>query len=396
MRRLSFMFLCMMILVRVVPTAQAQPISDCDRIKAEAEKLRIPKENEVKRYQELTLDIMNLTEKIAGKGFDVPKSPHLPLPEFDDAKIEYHDDRNYDCTEWGGTDWGKIKDIREANLDKYSMLNDILARELIWLREIKDSVELNGKLPSTQIYASNLPDAPVSSYSPREVTGMVVDQATFRNTPYRYCIADPRQSKIKITPNVLNFERLQQKVEGGGNQLLLAMNAGMFERDRRPVGLLIIDGQEIHKLNTRSGTGNFYMKNNGVFGINKSGVPFIVTRKRYYDDNIDPGVIQLATQSGPMLLMKNQINPEFTPNSKNKFFRNGVGITVDGKVVFAISDRKVNFYEFASFFKSVGCTTALYLDGTVSRMYVPMLSPYQDYLESDRLGPILYIIQELN
>ncbi|MEO1415218.1 MAG: phosphodiester glycosidase family protein [Bacteroidota bacterium] len=396
MRRLSFIFICMTILVRVVPTAQAQPISACDRIKAEAEKLRIPKENEVKRYQELTLDIMNLTEEIAGKGFDVPKSPNLPLPKFDDAKLAYHDDRNYDCPEWGGTNWGKIKDIREANLDKYSKYNDILARELVWLRQIKDSVEINGKLPYTNVTSSSLPDDPVPLYIPQETAGMVVDQSTFHNTPYRYCIADPIQSRIKITPNVLNFERLQQKVEARGNQLLLAMNAGMFEKDRRPVGLLIIDGQEINKLNTRSGKGNFYMNYNGVFGINNAGLPFIVTRKRYYDDNIDPGSIKVATQSGPMLLMKNKINPEFSPNSKNKFFRNGVGITVDGKVVFAISDRRVNFYEFASFFKSLGCTTALYLDGTVSRMYIPMLSKYQDYLESDRLGPVIYIIQELN
>ena len=36
-----------------------------------------------------------------------------------------------------------------------------------------------------------------------------------------------------------------------------------------------------------------------------------------------------------------------------------------------LSRSKVNFYDFASYFKSMGCTEALYLDGFVSRAYMP-------------------------
>src|SRR5690349_14349800 len=47
------------------------------------------------------------------------------------------------------------------------------------------------------------------------------------------------------------------------SRLLFAMNAGMYEPDLRPVGLLIAHGRELAALNTRQGTGNFYWKPNG-------------------------------------------------------------------------------------------------------------------------------------
>ena len=32
---------------------------------------------------------------------------------------------------------------------------------------------------------------------------------------------------------------------------------------------------------------------------------------------------------------------------------------------------KINFYDFATYFKSLGCENALYLDGFVSKTYLP-------------------------
>ena len=48
-----------------------------------------------------------------------------------------------------------------------------------------------------------------------------------------------------------------------------------------------------------------------------------------------------------------------------------MGILPDGKVLFAISEDKVNLYDFALWFKNKGCKNALYLDGFVSRIYLP-------------------------
>lgn len=36
-----------------------------------------------------------------------------------------------------------------------------------------------------------------------------------------------------------------------------------------------------------------------------------------------------------------------------------------------MSKQKINFYDFATFFKNKGCENALYLDGYVSRIYLP-------------------------
>ena len=36
-----------------------------------------------------------------------------------------------------------------------------------------------------------------------------------------------------------------------------------------------------------------------------------------------------------------------------------------------MSKKEINFYDFANYFKSIGCKNALYLDGLVSRIYLP-------------------------
>ena len=72
-----------------------------------------------------------------------------------------------------------------------------------------------------------------------------------------------------------------------------------------------------------------------------------------------------------MLLIDGEINTAFKQGSTNLNIRNGVGILPDGKVLFAISNTGVNFYDFAEYFKKAGCKNALYLDGFVSRLYLP-------------------------
>ena len=64
-----------------------------------------------------------------------------------------------------------------------------------------------------------------------------------------------------------------------------------------------------------------------------------------------------------------------------------------GKVIFAISKQQVNFYEFASFLRELGCVNALYLDGTVSRMYLPAIGETSALYDSNHLGPVFYILE---
>ena len=81
--------------------------------------------------------------------------------------------------------------------------------------------------------------------------------------------------------------------------------------------------------------------------------------------------IRYATQSGPMLLINGNMHPKFTKGSKHIHIRNGVGILPNGNLLFAMSKDSINFYDFASYFAEQGCENALYLDGAISKTYLP-------------------------
>ena len=161
--------------------------------------------------------------------------------------------------------------------------------------------------------------------------------------------------------------RLRSYEEGRGRRLRFAMNGGMYRKDHSPVGLFIQHGRMLSPLDTSSGKGNFYLKPNGIFIVRKDGTAAVVTTDRY----IHTDDMEFATQSGPMLLIDGAIHPVFEKDSHHFNIRNGVGIRPDGTVVFAISRTEVTLYDFATYFKNLGCRNALYLDGFVSRCYLP-------------------------
>lgn len=164
-----------------------------------------------------------------------------------------------------------------------------------------------------------------------------------------------------------SIENLKSFVEKKNQELKFAMNGGMFKKGQLPQGLFIENGVTRAPLDTLSGPGNFYLKPNGVFYLTKDGQPNICLTNDFHDN----GQINFATQSGPMLLVEGRIHPAFKNGSTNLNIRNGVGILPDNNVVFVMSKEEINFYDFAVFFKSLGCKNALYLDGFVSRTYLP-------------------------
>jgi uncharacterized protein YigE (DUF2233 family) len=184
---------------------------------------------------------------------------------------------------------------------------------------------------------------------------------------------DPKSSNLKLywkddQGKILrSIQNLKTYLENKDLHLLFALNGGMYKEDNSPLGLFIQDQKKLSSINTYEGNGNFYLKPNGVF--------YITTDKKAEVcktiDFVDSEKIQYATQSGPMLLIDGEIHPVFKKGSSNLNIRNGVGILPDGKIVFAISKKEINFYDFASYFKNLGCKNALYLDGFVSRMYLP-------------------------
>ncbi|HEY6545448.1 MAG TPA: phosphodiester glycosidase family protein, partial [Dokdonella sp.] len=79
---------------------------------------------------------------------------------------------------------------------------------------------------------------------------------------------------------------------------------------------------------------------------------------------------RIATQSGPMLVVAGKINPNFDQASDSLKLRSGVCALTPQEVVFAVSEVPVSFHAFARLFRDgIGCRDALYLDGTLSRVW---------------------------
>ena len=164
-----------------------------------------------------------------------------------------------------------------------------------------------------------------------------------------------------------SIQNLKSWLDKKHKKLVFAMNAGMYKKDNSAQGLFIENRKLVTALDTTSGAGNFYLKPNGVFYIRVDNLPGICTTSKF----INNGKLKYATQSGPMLIIDGQIQSAFKAGSTNLNIRNGVGILPDNRVVFAMSKKEVNFYDFAEYFKNLGCKNALYLDGLVSRTYLP-------------------------
>jgi uncharacterized protein YigE (DUF2233 family) len=185
---------------------------------------------------------------------------------------------------------------------------------------------------------------------------------------------DPKEKSIALywkddAGNIVgSLQNLKTFVESKKQKLLFAANGGMYMEDFKPLGLFIQDQKTVQPLNTRTGSGNFYLKPNGVFYLTTDSLAVICTTENFAASE----KIKYATQSGPMLVIDGQIHPSFREGSANLNIRNGVGVLPDNKVIFAMSKTEINLYDFADYFKSMGCTNALYLDGFVSRTYLPV------------------------
>ena len=168
-------------------------------------------------------------------------------------------------------------------------------------------------------------------------------------------------------------------------RMQFGMNAGMFHPNYQPVGLYVAQGKQRVPLNTDTGFGNFFMQPNGVLAWNHQRA-WILSTADYARAHVPA---TYATQSGPMLVINQRINPQFLPNATSVKIRNGVGIK--GKTLyFAISQKPVSFYQFAQVFKdSLHTEQALYLDGSISSVYLP-----QTGREDMRhlLGPMLAVV----
>ena len=182
-----------------------------------------------------------------------------------------------------------------------------------------------------------------------------------------------------------SFERLSASGVVDPKRVRFAMNAGMYDAAGAPIGLFVANGREEHALNRQTGDGNFYMQPNGVFFVDAQGRAQILTTDAFASA-APPSV--WATQSGPMLVVGGAINAAFSQDGPSRYLRNGVGVCRGG-TLFVVSEAEVSFGKFARFFRdALGCDDALYLDGAVSSLWVPVTGRRDD---DYALGPMVVV-----
>jgi uncharacterized protein YigE (DUF2233 family) len=168
-----------------------------------------------------------------------------------------------------------------------------------------------------------------------------------------------------------SIEALRQWGESQGQRLLFAANAGIYDKQSAPLGLYVENGKTVVPLNLSHGnpaSGNFSLLPNGVFAVYTDGHAAVRTSSDY---KADDKRAQWASQSGPMLLINGKLNDQFIDDSDSMKWRSGVCVKNATEVVFAVSETPVNFHTFGRLFRDeLGCRDALYLDGSISQLYV--------------------------
>ncbi|HEY9217885.1 MAG TPA: phosphodiester glycosidase family protein, partial [Phenylobacterium sp.] len=183
--------------------------------------------------------------------------------------------------------------------------------------------------------------------------------------------------------------RLQSLLGQDAGRVRFAMNAGMYDTARAPLGLYVQDAAVVRPLRTEAGSGNFYLKPNGVFSAGADGTLRIETTDAYAARG---GRDRWATQSGPMLLVGGAVHPSFQPDGASRNIRNGVGVTGGSAAWFVISEDEVSFGKFARFFRdALDCRDALFLDGSVSSLWSPRQGRRDPRTD---LGPMVVVLDK--
>ncbi len=191
---------------------------------------------------------------------------------------------------------------------------------------------------------------------------------------YIVCAVDLRQQRLGVFWKDRKGEpfgslgALNRHLQMEGQRPLFTMNAGMYHSELDPVGLYIENGRQFVRASTTNGPGNFHLKPNGVFFV-ANGKAGVLETGQFLRRNLKP---ELATQSGPMLVINGKLHPRFPSEGVSRKVRNGVGVKDGDTAFFVISEGAVTFTDFAKVFRDrLGTPNALFLDGSVSSLTAP-------------------------
>ncbi len=218
---------------------------------------------------------------------------------------------------------------------------------------------------------------------------------TFETSSFTVCEFNSTSQTLQLAWSDANgkalrgFTKLAAHLAPQTSTVEFAMNAGMFDAAGAPIGLYVENGVVRHGLNAEDGSGNFYLKPNGVFSLDAEGTIRVETAESFAARQATP---RWATQSGPMLLIDGTLNPQIAPDGPSKNIRNAVGVRDAHTALFVISNEPVSFGRLARFFRdALDCHDALYLDGTISSLWVPSQGR-QDH--AAKLGPMILVLKK--
>jgi uncharacterized protein YigE (DUF2233 family) len=214
--------------------------------------------------------------------------------------------------------------------------------------------------------------------------------AVFEGSEFTRCTAVPGKQILNMKLSGSNgsplrsLQKLENSLSKNASSVAFAMNAGMYDDDGRPIGYYVENGKRLKTLNQKKGGGNFHLLPNGVFfGDNDK---WQIRTAKDFSDNITKRP-DFASQSGPMLVIDGKFHPEISANGSSINIRNSVGIDLQGRAHFVVSEVPVSFGRLARFMRDeLGCPNALYFDGTVSSLWYPA-GGRQD--NSYPLGPLI-------
>lgn len=217
----------------------------------------------------------------------------------------------------------------------------------------------------------------------------------FEEVKLTHCVADPARHRIAMVladPNGTPYGSLRTYGEALGDDaavVAFAMNGGMFKGDGSPIGYYVEERERLAELERGDGTGNFYLKPNGVFFGSDGRWEIRTTTDFLYNVSDRP---EFGTQSGPMLVIDGRLHPEIQDDGPSRIVRNGVGIDREGKAHFVISETALSFGKLARFFRDeLQTPNALYLDGGVSALWDPVTERLDD---GPAIGPLIVVTKK--
>lgn len=245
--------------------------------------------------------------------------------------------------------------------------------------------------------ASVVASDPPAAASPREpvaTAAAACSTVTFETSRFVVCRYEPQRDALRIvwrdaTGPIGGFARLERSLGSSASRVRFAMNAGMFDSARAPVGLLVQAGQATHTADTGRGEGNYYLSPNGVFWTDVRGAAHVTETNRFLA--LAPAPIW-ATQSGPLLLEGGRLHPAVAADGPSRKIRNAVGACGGGLAAFVISTDPVSFGRLARLFQTrLDCQDALYLDGVVSSIWAPAMKRRDP---RTGLGPLVVVSEK--